>query len=129
MEFVNRNGRVLPVESQAPIEPFGVLPGVAFNIDDDGTGFWAEFAGKAVRIGFQRQDIVEARTYLEFVKITFVQTGNEYFPHASTGAAAHGINAAVPGIKIANDADAFGVGRPDAEMHAANPCDFPDMRA
>ncbi len=73
MDFVNRNGRVLPVESQALVEPFGVLPGVAFNIDDNGTGFRAEFTGEAVRIGFQRQDIAEPRTYLEFVKIALAQ--------------------------------------------------------
>jgi len=123
MQFVNGDGRVLPVESGAVAHPGAVGPLVAVEIDDDGAGFGTEFGGESVGIGFERHHFAGAREDFEFVEAAFGETGNENFPNAG-GAFAHGMDAAIPLVEIADDADALRVGRPYGEVHAGDPGHF-----
>ena len=64
-----------------------------------------------------------------FVDGAFGEFGNEKFPDAGRAAGAHGIDAAIPAVKVADDADALGAGGPNGEMNAANAFERFEVRA
>lgn len=101
---------------------------VTVEIDDDGAGFGAQFGGEGVRIGFESHHLAGAREDFEFVEAAFGESRDENFPDTG-GASAHRVDAAVPMIEIADDADARRVGRPDGEVHAGHSGDFAKVRA
>ena len=128
MEFVDGDGGVLPVECGAVAHPGAIGPLVTVEIDDHGAGFGAQFGGEGVGIGFECHHLAGAREDFEFVEAAFGERGDENLPDAG-GAVAHGMDAAVPAVEIADDADAQRVGRPDGEMHAGDSGNFAEMRA
>ena len=65
----------------------------------------------------------------EFVDRPFLQAGNEQFPDAAGNVFAHRMAAAVPGVEIADQADAAGVRRPDGEIHPRDAVDRPQLGA
>lgn len=59
----------------------------------------------------------------------FADTGEENFPDAGRAEIAQRMNAAVPIIEFADDADALGVGGPDGEAGAVDAVHFAQVRA
>ena len=60
---------------------------------------------------------------LVLVERAFAQPGDEQFPEAAGDVLAHGMAAAVPGVEVADHADAGGVGGPDGEVHPVHAVD------
>src|SRR5260370_13080638 len=58
----------------------------------------------------------------EFILVdgAFVELGEEDFPNARRAASAHGVDATVPAIEVANDTDAASAGSPNGEVNAVN---------
>src|SRR5579862_197590 len=117
-----------PVLRGALREPRRVVPLMLVDIDDDGSIVGALFGREAVRIGFQ-SPIASPRLNFEFVQRAFVEARDEKFPDSRLAAYPHRMNAAVPEIKVADDADAQRVGRPHAEVNAANASHFAHVRS
>ena len=86
----------------------------------DGAGVGAQFGAKGVGIGLQRKDVAVWTNYFVFVNRAFVLLREEDFPDARGAAGAHGMDAAVPAVEVANDADALCAGSPDCEVNAPN---------
>ena len=70
-----------------------------------------------------------AREDFELLKRALVEPRQKDFPDAARAEAAHGEYVPVPGVEVADDADAFRVRRPDAEMHAADAGNLANVRA
>ena len=70
-----------------------------------------------------------ARPDLELVLLAVRQIGNEDLPDAAGHQQPHRVDAAVPPVEVADDADAIGVRRPDREVHAGRRADGDAMRA
>ena len=66
---------------------------------------------------------------LELVFLAVRQVGNEQFPDARRHEQPHRMDAAVPAVEIADEADAIGVGRPHREVHAGGRADDDAVRA
>lgn len=64
-----------------------------------------------------------------FVNGAGAELGKEQLPDAGRAAIAHGMDAAVPAIEVADDADATSAGRPDGEVHAGDTIDGFDVGA
>ena len=62
------------------------------------------------RVGLERQQFAQWADDLEFVLVAGTDSREEDFPEA-VAAHAHGVTASVPGIEVADHADAFGIGR------------------
>ena len=73
---------------------------------------------KGVGIGFEREKIALRADDFVFVDGAFADFGEEKLPDSGRAARTHGMDAAVPVIHVADDADAFGGGRPDGEMRS-----------
>src|SRR3984885_7678119 len=69
------------------------------------------------------------REDFELVQIAVVQPGDEELPDSREAAAQHRMRAAIPMIKIADDAYTPRVRRPHTEMHAAHAVDFANVRS
>jgi hypothetical protein len=65
----------------------------------------------------------------EFVDSAFAKLRHEQFPDAGRTTKAHGIDAAIPAIEIADQADATSVGSPDGKMNAGDAVNGLYMRA
>ena len=61
------------------------------------------------------QDVAVARTNLIFVASAGLDTGDKNFPHAALAAQAHRMASRIPGVEVADDADALCIGGPDGE--------------
>src|SRR5262249_41031541 len=116
MNFIDGNRRVEPVLLFACGEPAGIVPLIIFEIDDDGAGVGAEFGAKGVRIGFQRQEISVRAGDFEFVDGALFGVRKKKFPDAGRAARAHGVDAAVPAVEIADEADATRAWSPDSKV-------------
>src|SRR3984893_13827942 len=120
MDFVDGDGRFEPVFWRAPRDPIGVGPSMMIETSDDGAGIGAEFRAEGVGIGFEGQNVAARTADFIFVDGAFCELGDENFPETGGTAGAHGMDAAVPAIEIAYDADAPRAGSPNGEMHAAD---------
>src|SRR4029453_3633511 len=58
----------------------------------------------------------------------FTDTGNKQFPNTAADELAHGVNAAIPAIEIADHTDALRVRRPDREVNTVVLTDLAEMR-
>src|SRR5580692_625813 len=87
---------------------------------DDRAGVRPELRAETVWVGFQRQNGILRAYDFVFVDDPFVVFRDEEFPDSGIAPGAHGIDAAVPSVEIADDADAAGVGRPHGEVHASD---------
>src|ERR1035438_6961210 len=123
MDFVNGDGALEPILLGALGNPIRVIPWMLVEAGDDGAGIGAQFGGEGVRICFQRKNRTLRADNFEFVNGAFTEIGNEQLPDAGRTARAHGMDAAVPTIKIADHTDALRTGRPDGEMNAGDAVD------
>ena len=97
-------------------------------VDDRGGGR-AQFGGKSVRVGFVGQNAAVPGANLVLVAGPGFQARDEQFPDAAFTAQAHRVAAAVPGVEVADDADALRIRRPDGEGDALDAVDLAQMRA
>ena len=111
------------------VDPLGVGPLVGVEVDDDRACVRANLASERIRIGFKREHCAVCADNFVFVDGTFAELGNEEFPDSGRAARAHGIDAAIPPIKVADEADAASAGRPDGKMHASDAFQCLQMRA
>ena len=59
----------------------------------------------------------------------FADAGQKNFPDAAAEQPAHRIDAAIPAVEVANDADALRIRRPDRKVNAVLAPDRAKMRA
>src|SRR5437016_4235294 len=85
---------------------------------DDGAGVGAQLRAEGVGIGFEREDVPARADNFKFVDGVFLELREKNFPDARGAASAHGMDAAVPAVEVANDADALCAGSPDREVNA-----------
>src|SRR5260370_4126859 len=100
-----------------------VGPYVRIAIEEGRAGIGAKFGAERVGIGFEREHGAACADNFVFVDGAFAEFGDEEFPDSGRAARTQGIDAAIPVVEIANDADPFGAGSPDGEMHAADTFD------
>src|SRR5579872_6881102 len=105
-----------------------IAPLVAIQIENDGSGFWSDLRGEAVRIGLLLLIAMKTRPHEILVVRAVADAGNENFPDAA-GAQPHRMAAAVPVVEVADDADHFGVRRPHREANAGDSVARSKMRA
>jgi len=113
----------------AVLKPGGVVPLMRFEIADDGAGVGAQLGAEGVRVGFEGQKISVGAEDFIFVDGTLADFGKKKFPDAGRPARTHRVDAAVPVIHIANDADATRGRRPDGEARSGNAGDRVEVRA
>ncbi len=104
-------------------QPLRVVPRVV-QARHDGGGQGRYLEGESEGIGLQQQFAMEARPDLELVAGALGHAGDEDFPDAGRAEPPHRVQAAVPRVDVADDADAIGVRRPHREVDAvgvANP--------
>src|SRR5260370_42226232 len=104
-----------------------VGPYVRIEIDDDRAGIGAKFGAERVGIGFEREHGAACADNFVFVDGAFAAFGDEKFPDSGRAARTHGIDAAIPVVERANDADRCGAGSPDREMRAGATYDRPGI--
>ena len=85
----------------------------------DRRGARRDLAVERVGIGFL-EHVPGARADLELVVLAGLEIRQEDLPHAAWHEVPHHVHAAVPGVEIANHADALGGRRPHREVHS--PC-------
>ena len=119
VHFVDRTSGASSQRVAAPARrhPLLVAPLVARDVADDGRRLRRRFEGDAERVGL-RQQRAGRRADLELVPFAVGEIGNEDLPDAAGHEQPHRVDASVPAVEVADDADALGVGRPDGEVHA-----------
>ena len=120
VDFVNGDGRLEPVLLRPARKPVGVVPFVMIEARDDGAGVGAQLRAEGVGIGFEREDVPARADNFIFVDGVFLELREKNFPDARGAASAHGMDAAVPAVEVANDTDALCAGSPDREVNAPN---------
>ena len=98
--------------------PFVVCPFVA-GIRDEGSGRRRHLRALGHRVGLlmPREVVV---LDLVLVPLALERSGDEDLPHSRRAERAHGVQAAVPTVEVADDPNGLGVGRPHREAHAAD---------
>src|SRR5258705_1362658 len=84
---------------------------------------------ESVRIGFEREKISLRAEDFVFVNGAFADFGKEKLPDAGGSAGTHGMDATVPAIHVANNADATCGRSPHSEMRSRYVCDGVEMGA
>ena len=113
----------------ALLKPGGIVPLMRFEIADDGAGVRTQLGAEAVRVGFEGQKISVGTEDFVLVDGAFADFGKKKFPDPRRPTRTHGVDAAVPVIHIANDADTTRGRRPDGEARSGNACDRVEVRA
>ncbi len=129
MDFIKRDRRVEPVPLGALGHPLRVIPRKAIEVGHHRPGLWPLLPAESVRVSLQRQRRPFVRENLVLVNHSFRYAGNEQLPDSRRSARAQRMHAAVPIIKVTDDADAPGVRRPHCKMHAAHALDGLQVRA
>src|SRR5690606_29857289 len=119
MHFIYRHRAVERLRLLAPRHPVRVSPLVSEIGDDRGVGR-AQFAGEGAGIAFFQPQAAILRAQRIAVDRAFGQAGNEDFPDATQAMTAHAVNAGIPVVERADDADLIGVGSPYGKADAAH---------
>src|SRR2546423_2310559 len=94
---------------------------------NDGAGVGAQLRAEGVGIGFERQKIAVRTENFVLVYGTIADFWKKQFPNAGRAARTHGMDATVPVVHVANNADAASCRRPDGEICASYACDSVEM--
>src|ERR1700676_4846452 len=129
MDFVNRHGRFEPIFLGAAVDPLVVGPLVGVEVDDDRAGVGTQLRAEGVRIRFEGEHRALRANDFVLVDGAFAEFGNEEFPDSRRAASAHGIDAAIPVVEVADEADAARARGPNGEMNAADPFERFEVRA
>src|SRR5678815_2935957 len=120
VHLVDRHGTVEPRAEFAPLlDPLLVAPDIARGVVNDGRGLRRLFERHAEGVAFLQQ-LTGRRPNLELVPLAVLEIGNEQFPDTRHHEQPHGMNAPVPLVEVADDADALGVGSPHGEVDAGS---------
>src|SRR5690606_23997590 len=84
---------------------------------------------EGVRIAFFQPQAAILRAQRIAVDRAFGQAGNEDFPDAAQAMTAHAVNAGIPVVERADDADLIGVGSPYGKADAAHAVNLAQVRA
>ena len=95
--------------------PLVVAPAETRRPGHDGGGARRQLEAHRVGVGF-REHLAVLRPQLELVLLAGANPRDEDLPHAVRQQQAHRVDAPVPAVEVADDADAVGVGRPDREV-------------
>src|SRR5688572_4841976 len=118
MYFVDRDRRAQRVPFTATRHPLSVAPRVGGQIRDDGRVVGPQLHLESVRIGLQVHLMMQVDD-LVLVQVARTHAGNEDLPHARMTDALHDVSPAVPGVEIADHADALRIRSPHCEARAA----------
>ena len=116
MYLVDRDWGVQPVSLLTCVHPLLVRPLVLLQVPHYRCRLRPQFGVKPVRVGLYVHLL--SALYLELVQVSLRQGGYEKLPYAATATAAHGVQPAVPTVKISYYADATGVWGPHGEVYA-----------
>ena len=125
MDFVERQRAVECVVLRPIGDPRCVVPVVAVEIGHLRRRAGRQLGGETVGIGlFEHLVAVADRV---FVDRSLAQAGHEQFPRAGGDVFTHGVPAGVPGVEIADHADAVRIGCPDGEIDPLDPIDRAEL--
>ncbi len=111
----------------AALHPVVVLPLVP-GAEDDRRGLRRHLGGARVGVGAQRQRAVLGAE-LELVAAAVGHAGDEQLPDPGRAERAHRVQAPVPRVEVADDADRARRRGPDGERHALDAVDLEHVRA
>ena len=97
-------------------------------VPDDRGVLGRGFEEEAVRVGLE-DDVSVSAADLVFVKRALADAGNENLPDARGAEGAHLVEAPVPAVEAADDADALGVGGPHGEAGSRHAVQDAELRA
>ena len=126
MDLVERQRLLEPVGLRPPGHPLVVVPAVAVQVGHLRGRPRRHLGGKAERVGLLEHVVVVADLIL--VERPLAQPRHEQLPEAAGDVLPHRVAAAVPGVEVADHADAGGVGRPDGEVDPVHAVDRPQLR-
>ena len=129
MHLVDRDRLAAGVDGAPVLAVRGVAPRVVELGGDDRGGGRPELGGAGEGIGLQRQANAVRAEDLELVGEAGSDPGDEDLPDPGVAAEPHDVAPAVPGVEVADDADAAGVRGPDREMHAVGALVMDRVRA
>src|SRR5690606_8655127 len=110
MDLIDADGLVGALPLLPARQPAAVLPVVLMLVADDGSGGGWNLVRPSDRVRFQRQDFPVNADDLVFVELASGQARNKQLPDADTQPFAHGMAPSVPGVEIADHADAARIG-------------------
>jgi hypothetical protein len=128
VDLVNAHRRTQRVAFAAFFEPRVVGPLEFFRVPDDRGLLGRHLEEKPERIGVQLDFAVRVAD-LKFVMRADADAGQENFPDARRAEQPHRMKTSVPAVKIADDADALRVRRPDREARAGHAVNGAQLRA
>ena len=107
VHLVDGHRALEPAVGRRPFRhPCAVLPGVPREVVDDGCGARRDSAVEGERVGLL-EDVAALRTNLELVAFARLQIGDEDSPDAARQEIPHRVDAPVPAVEVAHDADAL----------------------
>src|SRR6185312_1541166 len=118
MHFVGGNRRFKRRRSGALEHPGFIFPGKVLEVGDYGGGEWPQLRAEAVGIRFV--DLIGAKNgfHMIFISCPYRDPRDEEFPDSALSAPSHRMDAAVPGVKVADYRDPARVRGPYREMHS-----------
>ena len=84
----------------AALQPGGIAPAMDIRRMQQRGGARPQFGGKAIRVGFERQDHALAAADFEFIGRTRMQPGQKNLPQAAIHPPAHRVAPAIPAVEI-----------------------------
>ena len=128
MHFVHGHRPIEPrPQLAAPRHPVAVAPLVR-RVRDNGGRERRYLEAESVGVGFH-QDRAVYGPQLELVAIANLRGGEKDLPDAAGAQNPHRVDAAVPPVEVADDADTGGIGGPDGEVDAVRVADGHRVRA
>ena len=118
VHFVNVHRAVQRGPGGAALEPLGVVPAVGALVADDAGGVRRPAGPEAHRVGLVDRAAVPMADQ-KFIRAALLRIGGPGLPHA-LGDFLHGQILRIPEVKITDDGNRLGIGRPDPENVAGN---------
>ena len=117
VHFVNQHGVRVGRMFLFELLPLAVLPIVAFKVVNPRRGLRTLLRPKAVGIIFQNVRTVRRKDCV-FVEVALLESLNKNFPSFAVLQLNHSVDAIVPVVEVADDADGFCMRSPHREAHA-----------
>ena len=129
VDLVDRHRPIEPrVLRRAATHPLRVAPLIVRDVADERRGLRRHLEGHRERIALLQERAAPGPD-LVLVFLPVGQIGNEDLPDAAGREVPHRVDATVPRVEVADHADAFGIRRPDREVHAGRRADGGAVRA
>ena len=118
VHLVDRDGARTFLEGFASAQPIVVLPVDVRFSDDARCGGRRRLERECKGVALERHAVASRTDDLVLVECAFADARQKQLPDPGLDAPSHRVAAAVPGIEVAHDADAAGIGRPYREDDA-----------